>query len=202
MFQRCAAPRRKSKWKNTIITYHKYMGQVGSNRTRTQVLHKPLICIHGHKCNHANQNREASGEPNFETTAQSGGRQVHFPVTDMRNLRAASPDPSPDSDPRIRGKRLRHPEFHHSMRAPRWNSPRAKSVRQNGATKRRHVERHVPRVRPSQLPPRRRRFVRANAPRWRFPQLLHVPHGSEVLCHCERCERRTTGSLRCSQTRL
>lgn len=75
-------------------------------------------------------------------------------------------------------------------------------IRQNGATKRRHVERHVPRVRPSQLPPRRRRFVRANAPRWRVPQLLHVPHGSEVLCHCERCERRTTGSLRCSQTRL
>lgn len=198
MFKRCGAPRRKSKWKNTIITYHKYMGQVGSNRTRTQVLHKPLICIHGHKCNHANQNREASGE----ATALSGGRQVHIPVTDMRNLRAASPDSSPDSDPRIRGKRLRHPEFHHSMRAPRWNSPRAKSVRQNGATKRRHVERHVPRVRPSQLPPRRRRFVRANAPRWRVPQLLHVPHGSEVLCHCERCQRRRRGSLRCSQTRL
>ena len=123
MFQRCAAPRRKSKWKNTIITYHKYMGQVGSNRTRTQVLHKPLICIHGHKCNHANQNREASGE----ATALSGGRQVHIPVTDMRNLRAASPDPSPDSDPRIRGKRLRHPEFHHSMRAPGWNSTKRRN---------------------------------------------------------------------------
>jgi len=53
MFKRCGAPRRKSKWKKvlvarnryTIIASHTHMGRVGLNRTRTQALHKPLICI-------------------------------------------------------------------------------------------------------------------------------------------------------------
>lgn len=140
MFKRCGAPRRKSKWKKVLVARNRYTiiashthgsGRVEPHQnpgaTQAVDLYPLKIKIHGHKCNHANQNREASGEPNFETTAQSGGRQVHFPVTDMRNLRAAAPDPSPDSDPRTRGKRLRHPEFHHSMRAPGWNSTKRRN---------------------------------------------------------------------------
>lgn len=136
MFKRCGAPRRKSKWKKVLVARNRYTiiashthgsGRVEPHQnpgaTQAVDLYPLKIKIHGHKCNHANQNREASGE----ATALSGGRQVHIPVTDMRNLRAASPDPSPDSDPRIRGKRLRHPEFHHSMRAPGWNSTKRRN---------------------------------------------------------------------------